>query len=189
MPVEVASILGVITALVCTILSVILITPEKRRPTLNKFFQVIHDIFNFKFLIVEKILKFVYIFATLFCIAGGFFMLFAGYDSYFGGFQSLALSGLLTMIIGPIVVRIAYEFVMMAILVVKNVIELNNKTKNQNEGAVKTDMFAQPDYMNMAAPKAAPTYTAPVAEEWTFCTQCGTKYDKSKGACPNCQAR
>lgn len=37
--------------------------------------------------------------------------------------------GLLLMILGPIVVRLIFEFVMMALLLVKNVISINNKLR------------------------------------------------------------
>ena len=184
MPINVAYILGLILALAGTIVSVILITPEKRRAVLPKFFQFVHDVFNFKFLILEKILKFLYIFSTLFTILTGFFMLFSGYEtySYYGGsdFHSVALEGLLVMILGPVLIRIVYEFMMMTILLVKNVIQLNNKTKNQNEGTEQSSIFnAQPMFTQQTAP-------APVAEDWKFCTSCGNRYDRNRGGCPNC---
>ena len=113
----IADVLGTIVALTCTILSLILITPKSKREGLNKFFQFIHDLFNFKFLIIEKILKALYIFSTLFCIATGFFLLFSGYSygrysEYFGGYgsyQSLAPAGLILMFFGPIIMRLFYE--------------------------------------------------------------------------------
>lgn len=37
--------------------------------------------------------------------------------------------GLLLMILGPIVVRLIFEFLMMALLLVKNVISINNKMR------------------------------------------------------------
>ena len=37
--------------------------------------------------------------------------------------------GLLLMILGPIVVRLIFEFLMMALLLVKNVISINNKLR------------------------------------------------------------
>ena len=64
MPVYIAYIIGAILAIAATILTFIFILPEKKRPSLNKFFQVVADIFNFKALFIEKILKFLYILAT-----------------------------------------------------------------------------------------------------------------------------
>ena len=57
---------------------------------------------------------------------------------------------------------------MLAILAVKNIIEINNKLKPQT-GAVVTE---------------APVEKRP--EKIEFCTSCGTKYDVNNGNCPNC---
>ncbi len=152
-----AGTIGIIAALVCAILSVILITPASKRETLSPFFKGLADIFNFRGLIIEKILKFFYIVSTYFCIFGGFFMLFAQ-ERTWGGYRSLAGQGFLTMLLGPIFIRIMFEFMMLTILLVKNVIEINNKLKNQNGNNSAADAFNQPIY---EAPVAAPA--APVA--------------------------
>ena len=47
--------------------------------------------------------------------------------------------------LGPIALRLTYELLMMAVLAVKNIISINNKLRNQNEGEVKADIFAAPD--------------------------------------------
>ena len=187
--------LGTIAALVCTILCVILVTPVKKRDTLPKFFRFLHDIFNFRSLLIEKILKFFYVLSTLLTIFVGFFMLFSGYEKYsynwYGGeystgFKSCAGYGILLMILGPIVIRLVYEGAMLAIIAVKNIIEINNKLKNQNE-EIKNGFFS---VTNENASYASTTaYVEPAPEEWVFCMNCGTRYDKSKGGCPNCGAR
>lgn len=144
MPVKVALIIGTIFAIIATVLIMILVTPESKRNTLNKFFQVLADIFNFKSLLIEKILKCLYILSTLFCLFTGFFMLFSGYSYDFGfystGFQSAALEGLLLMILGPIIVRIVYEGMMLTIIIVKNIIQINNKMPANGKNG--PDIFA-----------------------------------------------
>ena len=141
MPINVAYIIGGIIALGGTIAAFIMIVPDKKRPTLNKFFKWLHDFFNFKSLWLEKILKFLYINATLSCIAVGFFMLFSGYESYsyssysshsHSSFQSFAGYGVLLMFLGPVIVRIFYEFLMLIILLVKNATDINNKLVAQD---------------------------------------------------------
>lgn len=137
----VLSIIGVVLALAATIVAWILIVPEKKRAGLNKFFQYIHDLFNFKSLWLEKILKFLYIFETLSCIISGFLLLFSfsSYEtySYSGKFRSTTHTtwngwiGLLLIVFGPIIVRILFEFVMMLILQVKNTMEINDKLNAQ----------------------------------------------------------
>ncbi len=143
MPITIAYIIGSVVALAGTIVAFIMIVPDKKRAGLNKFFKWLHDFFNFKSLWLEKILKFLYINATLSCIAVGFFMLFSGYESYsyssyfssyssHSEFHSFAGFGALLIFLGPVVVRIVYEFIMLTILMVKNTIDINNKLVPQD---------------------------------------------------------
>ena len=176
MPVLVAEIIGLVLAIAGTVLAFIFILPEKNRASLNKFFRVVADVFNFKVLFIEKILKALYIFLTLFCIVCGFFMLFSGErtSSFWGegSFQSFALQGLLLMILGPIVVRIVYELLMLTIIMVQNVISINKK---------------MPEPAKEDAPQEPAAQVAP-ATKMVYCTHCGTRYDALKGGCPNgCQ--
>ena len=139
MPMSIATVLGTIVALVATIVAFVMIIPEKKRPQFagNKFMIWLHDFLNFKTLWIEKILKFIYVLNTCTFIAIGFFMLFAKEGVYLGGF------GILTMIIGPVITRIVYEFCMLSILTVKNLVEINNKLVPQ-KGSVADAAQQQP---------------------------------------------
>lgn len=119
----------------------------------NKHLQAIHDYFNFKKLYIESVLKFVFTLATVICVVagvvgllmavfnllGGFVHLFdygSGYFSYLmGSFVVSVLGSAAVAVLGPVVLRLAYEGTMMLILLVKNVIEINNKLKVPAEGA------------------------------------------------------
>ena len=133
--------IALVLAIAATILAFIFIVPAKRRDKMGKFGKFLHDTCNFKYLIVEKILQALYIFFTALVIFIGFFMLFCSdwSGSWMGG------KGILIMILGPIAVRLSYELIMLAVLVVKNVIAINNKLRNQNEGTNNADIFATPD--------------------------------------------
>ncbi len=117
-------IISALVSLVCSILVWALVMPEKKRPTLNAFFTFVSDVFNFRSLLIEKILKFTYLLLTLFAILFGFlaFVVCISTNDARAG-----LMGLLVMILGPIALRLTYELSMMAVLLVKNVIEINNK--------------------------------------------------------------
>ncbi|MBR6558232.1 MAG: DUF4282 domain-containing protein [Clostridia bacterium] len=267
------TVLTLLLAVGGTIVACILIVPEKRRNTLPTFFKVLHDIFNFKQLLIEKILKVAYIFSTVALIVYGFLTLVSSpaYFSFSPSYTtSKAISGLLTMILGPIILRLVYEFLMMIILLVKNVIEINSKLKGSSEAPNKNSTDASPNNsakhhtperpashqnpilprsQNQAQPSHRPgsfamydqqtpvqqvparkvpaqqtpiqqtpvqqipdqqTFdqqvtemhipdqqtpakqtpvkqaTAEQEEKWVFCTACGVKYDKNKGACHNC---
>ena len=82
---------AVIISIILTILLVVLVVPAKRREGLPKFFQVVHDICNFKGLLLEKVLKVLYIFSTINVMLTGIFTWFSGrYD-----FGMTFLAGLL----------------------------------------------------------------------------------------------
>ena len=117
-------IISALVSLVCSILVWALVMPEKKRPTLNAFFTFVSDVFNFRSLLIEKILKFTYLLLTLFAILFGFCAFVVSISINDG---RAALIGLLVMILGPIALRLIYELSMMAVILVKNVIELNNK--------------------------------------------------------------
>ncbi len=168
-------ILAILCALITTVVIFICIVPEKKRESLNKFGKFLHDTVNFKYLIVEKILQALYIFATALVILTGFFMLFyvqPGYDGYYYNIPPVWYGkyGILLMLVGPIAIRLVYEFLMMTILLIKNVIQINNKLKGENGN--KSDAFS------VAAEKTEKPQAA-------FCQNCGTKVEGKK-FCPNC---
>lgn len=168
MSMSVITIIAFLFAIAAAILAFIFIVPDKKRAKLNKFGQFLHDLCNFKFLIIEKILQFCYVLATAYTLICGFFMLFWVESSYWGGSEWYGYNGLLMIILGPIGVRIAYELIMLTLIAVKNIIQINNKIKNQNEDTATADPFAAPKVNDYIAPQAAPT--APSA----FCPYCGT---------------
>ncbi len=176
------AVIAAILAIGATVVAFILLLPEKKRPKLNKFFGVVADILNFKHLFIEKILKAVYVFATAFAIIFGFLMLFSfvRYDYWgYSGVHWYGYQGLIIMIGGPIVIRIAYEILMMFILLVKNTMEINKKMPAVTEAPCECKEEPAP----AAEPAQAP---APEPEPlYRYCTVCGTRYDANKGGCPN----
>ena len=176
---EIISILALLSAIAATVLAFIFIVPEKKRAKLGGIAKLLHDILNFKFLIVEKIMQAFYIFSTAFVMMTGFFMLFyveevGGYyyssTVWYGGY------GLLVMILGPILVRLAYEFVMMFILLIKNVIQINNKLKAADGEKKEEDIFASSpmEVIEKYEPEVCPGCGAKV-DGSPFCGTCGTK--------------
>ncbi len=197
---EVFSIVSLILAIAAMVLSFIFIIPAKKRNKLPKFFQIIHDIFNFNGLVIEVILKALYIVSTIFTILYSFFMIFTGYGVF---------GWILTMILGPVIIRIVFELIMMSILLVKNVIAINVKLKSQNDNdAPDTFGFDYSKYtadksvgiknnnvnmnannnvnvnanrnvnaqnMNMTSGKVCPNCGNIVSANGTFCNNCGSQ--------------
>lgn len=138
----VAFILGIIFGIAGLVLSLIFITPEKKREKLPKFFKFLHDLFNFKFLVIEKVIQGLYIFLTIFVIVFGFFTIFSfeTIDGYYGQHvKYVGAPGFLILIFGPIVIRLIYEGIMMFIILVKNTIKINEKLGTPEDKAPKQD--------------------------------------------------
>lgn len=138
-------IIAVVLAIAATVLAFIFVVPEKRREKLNAFGKFLHDLCSFKFLVVEKILQALYIFSTAFIILYGVLQMFNVQRDYWtGASRWMGGTGLLCIIVGPIAVRLSYELMMMAILLVKNVISINRKLADET-GSAGGDVFAAPD--------------------------------------------
>lgn len=193
---------AVIISIILTILLVVLVVPAKRREGLPKFFQVVHDICNFKGLLLEKVLKVLYIFSTINVMLTGIFTWFSG--GY--NFGMTFLTGLLILVLGPILVRLAYEFLMLFVLLVKNVIQINNKLNGRSDNPFANNIDLN-QFKNSNAPEQ--NYTSPYAQpvqpiqpeqpvvqnnyqpqqnndSVRFCTTCGTKITGNTDVCPNC---
>ncbi len=130
--------IAAVATIALTILAYKFIVPEKKRAGLNKLGQFLSDVFNFKFLVIEKVLQFFYILCTIFCICFGISMLLGisiYYSSYLDKLYTdwYGIYGLLIAVLGPIVIRLVYEGMMLALLLVKNVIQINKKLKAQTE--------------------------------------------------------
>ncbi len=126
----VSGVLALIIAAILTIIIFALVLPENKKEKLPKFFKWLADIFNFKSLLLEKILKFLYILSTIFCIVMGLIMLFWFQTNWgMGGYTWKGWWGLIVMIGGPIGLRIIYEIIMLFIILVKNSEEIKKACK------------------------------------------------------------
>lgn len=191
------SILAVILAIAATVLAFVFILSKKGRASQKPFIKFLVNVCDFRSLIIEKILKALYIFFTSFAILYGFLGIF-NFGSY--NYGATLLQSLLTMILGPIAIRICYELIMLAVLAVKNIIQINNKlsklTGDDTSANVDfdADLSALKKYVPAApAQPAAPTApaapvqpAAPAQPHMVYCEKCGTPYDENAGGCPNC---
>lgn len=131
---ETLIIIGIVLAVAATIFICVRVLPKKYDGRLDsKFLQFLHDFFNFKTFYIEALTKFIFVLLTCLCIFVGFLLMFGKFE-YYGYFgmtftQSTFLYGLGIMLLGPLALRVTYEFVMMAILLVQNVIDINRKMK------------------------------------------------------------
>ena len=182
-----ALVLALIFSVVATLLAFIFIVPENRRSRLNTIGMFLHDLVNFKQLFLETFIQVLYVLATAFVILFGFFELFdiRTATHYYNGREYTTLSawnggyGLLIMVVGPIAVRLAFELLMMLILLVKNVISINHKLSSQNQ-ADSQGSFSS------VAPSASAS-EPPVNDGWT-CLACGATNPRFAISCHSCGA-
>lgn len=111
----ISTIVGIVVALILTILLYVFILPDSRRNSLKQPWRSIHDLLKIRGLMIEAIIRFLYVFCTVSSIISGFIMLFKSFGI-----------GLLLIIVSPVIVRIIFETLMLRILEVKNIIEINS---------------------------------------------------------------
>lgn len=189
---DVAAGLGAVAGLVLTILLYIKVMPKKMDGNFaNKKLQLLHDFFHFKKLYLEEVLRFSYVLATVSTVCIGALTMLSYTETYSFSYYSGAtthkesnfLAGLLIVVLGPIALRLAYEGLMMFILLVKNTIEINNKLgapKKAEEPVAPVAPVVPVGTVYPPAPVApvanvCPACGAPVEEGTVFCATCGNK--------------
>ena len=184
------SVLALVLAVVATVLAFVVVLSKKGRESQNPFMKFLVNVCDF-----EKILKALYIFSTSYVILKGVLGIF-DFGSYNYGLN--LITSILTAVLGPIAVRIAYELLMLTVILVKNVIQINNKLskltgdKTSNDVNFDTDLSELKKYAPApkapVAPAAPATPAAPAVptQQTVYCEKCGTPYDPTKGGCPNC---
>lgn len=180
------TVIASLISIAATVFLCIKVLPAKYDGTFKKKpAQFLHDYFNFKNLYLESVLKVIFTFASVACVAVGLLGATIGniiniisniFDAikfgYFPSwiwnqFFSYLFGGILLAILGPVVLRLAYELILMFILLVKNVIEINKKLKAPEAAHVEEEVPATEAPAAEVTPAEAATATeeAPATEE------------------------
>ena len=115
-------IIAAIISLVGGILVYFLFVRAKDEPK-GKFLKWLKDFLSFKVMWIEPILKVVYYIATIFVVLNSFsFLGLGGYG---------VLMWLLTLLLGPVVIRVIYETTMMFIMIWRNTKDIADNTKKK----------------------------------------------------------
>lgn len=119
-------IIAAILAIIGGILVYFLFVKAKAEPK-GKFAKWLKEFLSFKIMWIEPILKVIYYIATIFVILYSF--------TYFGMFNIMGgmaiLAWLLTLILGPIIVRLFYEMTMMFIMIWRNTRDIAENTNKK----------------------------------------------------------
>jgi len=115
-------IIAAILAIVGGILVYFLFVKAKTDPK-GKFLKWLKDFLAFKIMWIEPILKVIYYIATIFVVLNSFSFLALGGNG--------VLMWLLTLVLGPIIIRVLYEATMMFIMIWRNTRDIAENTKKK----------------------------------------------------------
>lgn len=110
-------IIAAILAIIGGILVYFLFVKAKDDPK-GKFLKWLKDFLAFKIMWIEPIMKIVYYIGTIFCILASFAFI-----------SSSFLAFVIMLVCGPIAIRLAYEGVMMFIMIWRNTADIASNTK------------------------------------------------------------
>lgn len=113
-------ILAIVFAIIGGLLVYFLFLKSKKDLKLNNFLSWLKDFLDFKVMIIEPLLKVLYLISTIYVILVSFSLISASFIAF-----------LLVLVFGPIGVRLVYEGILMAIMNWKNLNELNKKVKEK----------------------------------------------------------
>ena len=112
-------IIALILAIVGGILAYFLFVKAKQDPK-NKFLKWLKDFLAFKTMWIEPIMKVFYYISTIFCILISFALI-----------SSSFLAFIITLVLGPIAIRLIYEATMMFIMIWRNTRDIAENTKKK----------------------------------------------------------
>lgn len=124
-----------VVVVIAAILLMICFLGKQNRGKYQGFLGHLYDFLNFRSFTLASVMKFIYLVAALGTAITTILGLF---NNGFGGF----LAGLLGLVIAEVLIRIMFEFLMLLIIGVSNVIEINDKLGGGNSDK---PTFVEPD--------------------------------------------
>ena len=173
--------IAAVFALLTTILVFLFVMPKDRDGKLGGgLLQFLHDLFHFKRLYLEPILKFLYTLSTFLVFFTGLVGLILGLSNAVQyGIWTPVLYFLAILVLGPIALRIVYEFAIMGVLLVRNVTDINRKLKREPRPRQEEPRPMRETMRQNAA-------AVPQAIRYAYCRRCGGKYNAELPVCPYC---
>ncbi len=113
---------GIIAAILAIIGGILVyyLFVKAKQNSKNKFLVWLKDFLAFKIMWIEDILKIFYYISTIFCILVSFSLI---------SFSFIAF--ILTLVLGPVVIRVAYEAAMMLVMIWRNTRDIAENTKKK----------------------------------------------------------
>lgn len=113
------SIIALILAVIGGILTYFLFVKAKTDPK-NKFLKWLKNFLAFKIMWLEIILKILYYTLTIFCILMSFSLISTSFIAF-----------LMTLVVGPVLIRFIYEFSMMFVMIWRNTADISKNTEKK----------------------------------------------------------
>ena len=171
-----AMVVCAIVAIIAGVLLYFLFLSPKNDKKFSGFVGWLYDFLAFKKLLVEAILKVVYLICACFLTLAGIVTLFSSFGA-----------GISMLVIGNVMLRLGYEFLLLLIIICKNTSDINKKLSGKESSAA--DMFVSQvelpqSVIDQFTAKTAPTAstTAPKA----FCKNCGQPLQEDALFCASC---
>lgn len=157
---------------------------SRRRYEESRISPGLHGLFrfvNFDMYIFSTVQKFLYLFLTILVIIASFVIMFR--DEF--------LAGLMTLIIGPIVVRLAYELIYIVFAMRDHLASINRTLLDikQDGAGFENAQTHRPDYAGTARPVNPAPRPAPQPAARRFCPSCGKEVKNGAPFCSNCGTR
>ncbi len=112
-------IISAIVALIGGVVVYLLFVSKKNNGEYTGFVAWLHDFLNFKKFFIEVVLKSLYVISTIFITLSSFSFIGSSVAAFF-----------LWLILGNIVNRVAYEFILMFLTLVNNTTDISKKISN-----------------------------------------------------------
>lgn len=165
--------IGLIVALILSLIGSLLIyfifLSRKNEGRFTGFVGWLYDFFSFKKLMLESLLKIIYLFFSLLVTIECIILLFRNF-----------LAGILLLIIGNVLIRISYEFAIIKILVCKNTSEINAKMSRmigEKQEERTASVFGQTAFRNLSG-DTCPSCGKKIKSTAKFCPFCGTHIER-----------
>lgn len=100
---------------------------SKKKDNFSGFLAWLHDFLNFKVYFIDMFLKTLYVICTIYITLGSFSLIGSSVAAFF-----------LMLIMGNVMLRVGYEFILMFLTLVNNTTEINSKL-TQSKNAVSKE--------------------------------------------------